>query len=104
MEPERIRLNLNAPAFVSRPIFRHHIGINDYRLGPLNFPFPEEFRQNSSEQKDLNQKSMNTFGNQNQNKLNNTNSYILEKNNKSNLAASQNQIQNDKIIFIEIIR
>ena len=58
-------------------------------------------KDNVEKEKDLNQKSLNTFGNQNQNKLNNTNSYILEKNNKSNLAASQNQIQNDKIVFKE---
>ena len=62
-----------------------------------NFSGFNSEKDNAEKEKDFVQKSISTFTSQYQNKLN-TNSYILEKNNKSNLVASS-QIENEKKII-----
>ena len=62
-----------------------------------NFSGFNSEKDNAEKEKDFVQKSISTFTSQYQNKLN-TNSYIIEKNNKSNLVTSS-QIENEKKII-----
>ena len=71
--------------------------MKNLKLKPeYNFTGFNSEKENKEKEKDFVQKSISTFTSQYQNKLN-TNSYILEKNNKSNLVISQNE--NEKKII-----